>query len=72
MIAKELALIFLSALVVAAIIATPLSMIPVLQPGRKHFWNRFSYALANWGIPVWCVIQLLYWLITHRWFPWIL
>jgi carbon starvation protein CstA len=68
---QELAFIFLSALVVAAIIATPLSMIPALQPERKHFWNRFGYAFANWGVPVWCVIQLLYWLITKRWVPWI-
>jgi len=72
MIAKELALIVLSALVVAAIIATPLSMIPALQPARKHFWKRFGYAFSNWGVPMWCLLELLYWLTMHRWFPWIL
>ncbi len=72
MIVRELAFIFLSALVVAAIIATPLSMIPALQPERKHFWSRFGYAFSNWGIPAWCVIELVFWLITNRWVPWIL
>jgi hypothetical protein len=70
-IAKELFFICLSALVIAAAIALLSSLIPALQPARKHFWNRFSYAFANWGVPVWCVIQLLYWLITKRWVPWI-
>jgi hypothetical protein len=71
MIAQKLVFIFLSALLVAAIIATPLSMIPALQPARKHFWQRFGYAFMNWGVPVWCVIELLLWLITKRWVPWI-
>jgi ABC-type dipeptide/oligopeptide/nickel transport system permease component len=71
MIAKELFFICLSALVVATTIALPLSMIPALQSQRKHFWERFGYAFSNWGVPVWCVIELLLWLITKRWTPWI-
>jgi ABC-type dipeptide/oligopeptide/nickel transport system permease component len=71
MIAQELAYIFLSALVVAAIIATPLSMIPALQPKRKRFLNRFGYAFSNYGIPVWCVFEMVFWLMTHRWVPWV-
>jgi hypothetical protein len=67
--ARELAFIFVWALATAAAIAAPLSLIPALQPERKHIWGRFGYAFANWGLPAWCVIELLLWLTTHRWVP---
>ena len=67
--AHDLFFIVLSALVVAAIIALPSSMIPALQPQRKRFWQRFSYAFTNWGVPAWCAIELVFWLITKRWIP---
>ena len=68
--AQELGFIFLWALAAAAAIAAPLSLIPALQPKRKHYWERFGYAFANWGVPTWCVVELVQWLVTHRWIPW--
>lgn len=67
--AREIALIFIWALVAAGIIVLFLSAIPVFQPERKHFLNRFGYAFSNNGMPVWCVIELAFWLMTHRWIP---
>lgn len=69
MILQELAVIFILALVIAAIIALPLSMIPGLLPQRKYFLERFRYAIVNWGLPGCCVVELVFWLITHRWIP---
>ena len=70
-IAQELFFICLSALVVATAIALPLSLVPALQPQRKHFWERFRYAFANWSLPACCAIELVFWLITKRWIPWL-
>jgi hypothetical protein len=67
--AREIASIFVWALVAAGIIALFLSAIPVFQPERKRFLNRFRYAFSNYGIPLWCVIELVFWLITRRWIP---
>jgi hypothetical protein len=67
--AREIALIFVWALAAAGIIALLLSAIPVFQPQRERFPNRFGYAFSVYGIPVWCVIELVFWLITHRWVP---
>jgi hypothetical protein len=69
--AREIIFIFISALVAATIIAGLLSMIPALQPERKRFLNRFGYAFSTYGIPVWCVFELVFWLMTHRWVPWV-
>jgi len=66
---REIASIFVWALVAGGIIALLLSAIPVFQPQRKHFLNRFGYAFSTYGIPVWCVIELVFWLMTHRWVP---
>lgn len=68
---QDLAFILLWALVAAAAIAIPLAMIPSLQPERKHYLQRFGYAFANWGVPAWCIIELLFWLAKHRWVPWV-
>ena len=70
LILQKLAVIFILAIVIAAIIALPLSMIPALLPQRKHFWERFCYAFENWGLPACCAIELVFWLITKRWIPW--
>jgi len=67
--AKELFFICLSALAITTAIALLLSLIPVLQPERKHFWQRFRYSFANWSLPACAVIELLFWLITGRWIP---
>jgi len=67
--AREIASIFVWALVAGGIIALLLSAIPVFQPQRKGFFNRFGYAFSNYGIPVWCVFELVFWLMTHRWVP---
>jgi len=70
LILQELVVIFMLAVVIAAIIALPLSMIPALLPQRKHFLERFSYAFVNWGLPACCAVELVFWLITKRWIPW--
>ena len=71
MIAEKLGLILLLALIVATLIAAPLAITASLQPRQKTYWRRFGYAFANWGLPGWCILQLLYWLITTRWVPWL-
>jgi hypothetical protein len=70
LILQKLAVIFILAVVIAAIIALPLSMFPALLPQRKHFSERFSYAFVNWGLPACCAVELVFWLITKRWIPW--
>jgi len=70
LILQELAVIFILAVVIAAIIALPLSIFPALLPQRKHFSERFSYAFVNWGLPACCAVELVFWLITKRWIPW--
>jgi len=70
LILQELAVIFILAVVIAAIIALPLSIFPALLPQRKHFSERFSYAFVNWGLPACRAVELVFWLITKRWIPW--
>ena len=69
--AREIASILVCSLVVGTIIALFLSVIPVFQRHRKGFFNRFGYAFSNYGIPVWCVLELVFWLMEHRWAPWV-
>jgi hypothetical protein len=70
MMIREFIFFFIPVLVVATIIAAPLALIPALQPQRKHYWQRFGYAFQRWGVPLWCVFEMLFWLITKRWIPW--
>ena len=70
LILQKLAVIFILAVVIAAIIALPMTMFPALLPQRKHFSERFSYAFVNWGLPACCAVELVFWLITKRWIPW--
>jgi hypothetical protein len=66
-IAQALFFILVSALGAAAAVAMLLSLIQVLQPQRKHYWERFRYSFANWTLPACVVIELVFWLITGRW-----
>jgi hypothetical protein len=60
------------AVLVSTTAAAFLAIVRSWAPGRKGYWGRLSYCFWNYSLPAWCGLELVQWLVFHRWVPWAL